>query len=103
MISYLKFLKYGSLAIVILAILGFVSLLAISDSLTIGGEILLILLVASIIYYLVLIGVTNFLLNKKMRKVIPLILLSVLFFGPFVAMLDIETAANFIFPSIDMK
>ena len=103
MTSYLKFLKYGSLVIVFLAILGFVSLLAISGSLTIGGEILLILIVAPIIYYLVLFGLANSFLDKKVQKLIPVVLLSVLFFGPFVALLDIEMAANIIFPSIDMK
>lgn len=38
--SYLKFLKFGPLAIVTLSCLGFITLLVMSGSLTIGGEIL---------------------------------------------------------------
>lgn len=101
--SYLKFLKFGSLAIVALSCFGFMTLLVMSGSLTIGGEILLFLLITPIIYYLILFGLANFVLKNNVLKLIPVVVLSIFFFSPFLAVLDIESAANFVIPSIDMK
>jgi len=94
MVTYLKSLKIISLLIAGCTGLGFIFFLVFSGGLTVGGEIVFILTIATSIYFFFIFYFARELLKKEKPNPILLMLISFLFFLPFLFLLNIEDILN---------
>ncbi len=106
MTTYLKFIKYASL----LFLCGFGALLlwliSFSDSLTIGGELMIILAVLALFYFLIVFFSANALSKKEVPNKALVLVVSILFFFPVLfSVIDFESFFEFLFSGvhIDMR
>ena len=106
MTSYLKFIKFVSLLILCGAGASLLWMMSFSGSLTIGGELLMILAVLALFYFIVIFFSANALSKKITPNKTLVLIVSILFFFPVLfSVVDFEQFFEFLFSGvhIDMK